>query len=169
MWQLSCAPVAALLLGAGILSYSSSEAHGDRPEQSVRRERWITRWALCVAAIAAMIAIAIPFAMTSAIRASQADASAHNLKAALSDALTAQSLEPYAATPRVQEALIYEQAHEFGTARAVIAEAVAREPLNWQIWLVRARIEAESGHPVQAVRDYKRAHVLDPLDPNIAG
>jgi Tfp pilus assembly protein PilF len=132
------------------------------------RARWLTRGVLVTTAIAAIIAIAIPFAMTSAIRSSQSKAGAHDLKAALSDALTAQSLEPYAASPRLQEALLYEQAHDLGAARTAITQAAVREPLNWRIWLVRARIAAESGHAAQAVRYYKHAHVLDPLDPNVA-
>jgi O-antigen ligase len=167
MWQLACAPVAALLLGAVIVSYRAPAA--EAPPEGRDRARWATRGALGVAAVAAIIAIAIPFAMTSAIRSSQSEVGTHNLKAALSDALTAQSLEPYAATPRLQEALVYEQAHDFGAARVAITLATAREPLNWRIWLVRSRIEAESGDAVQAVRDYKRAHVLDPRDTNVFG
>jgi hypothetical protein len=166
MWQLSCAPVAALLLGAAIVSYRDPPT--DSQSAARLRGRWITRGTLGVASVAALVAIAIPFAMTSAIRSSQSEAGSHNLKAALSDALTAQSIAPYAATPRLQEALIYEQAHDFGAARAAIGQAAVREPLNWRIWLVRARIEAESGRASQAVRDYRHAHVLDPLDPNIA-
>jgi O-antigen ligase len=169
MWQLSCAPVAALLLGAAIVSYRPTEVQRDDTERTRRRERWATRGAMSFAAVAAMVAIAIPFAMTSALRSSQSEVGNHDLKAALSDALTAQSLEPYAATPRLQEALVYEQAHDFTAARAAIVKAAAREPLNWRIWLVRSRIEAESGHPVEAVRDYKHAHVLDPRDTNVFG
>jgi hypothetical protein len=167
MWQLSCAPVAALLLGAAIVSYRDP-ATEPQPE-GLDRARRATRGVLGVAAVAAIVAIAIPFAMTSAIRSSQSEAGAHNLKQALSDALTAQSLEPYAASPRLQEALVYEQARDFGAAQTAIALATAREPLNWRLWLVRSRIEAESGHAIQAVRDYKHAHVLDPLDTNVFG
>jgi O-antigen ligase len=169
MWQLSCAPVAAILLGAAIVSYRPPEVQRDGSARARRRERGVTRGAMSFAAVAAMVAIAIPFAMTSAIRSSQSEVGNHDLKAALSDALTAQSLEPYAATPRLQEALVYEQAHDFTAARAAIVEAAVREPLNWRIWLVRSRIEAESGHAVQAVRDYKQAHVLDPRDTNVFG
>jgi Tfp pilus assembly protein PilF len=120
---------------------------------------------LACAAVAAAIAIAIPFAMTSAIRSSQAAAKAGNLRAALSDALTAQTLEPYAATPRLQRALVLEQGRHFARARAAIVQATKREATNWQLWLVRSRIDAESGHPLRAVRDYRRAHVLNPLSP----
>jgi predicted Zn-dependent protease len=118
--------------------------------------------------VAALISIAIPFAMTSAIRSSQAAAGRGDLHAALSDALTAQQLEPYAASPRTQRALVLEQARDYGPARAAIAEATAREPKNWQIWLVRSRIDAEAGHARAAIRDFRRAHALNPLSPATA-
>ncbi len=50
----------------------------------------------------AIVAIAIPLGATSAIRSSQADVRAHDMQAALDEAGTAQELEPYAATPRLQ-------------------------------------------------------------------
>jgi O-antigen ligase len=194
MWQLACAPAAALLLGGAIASSCSPAAgsgwrprwlttgvlSGRRPEWvtlsgrrprsllSGRGWRWVTAGVLSAGAVAALIAVAIPFAMTSAIRSSQAAAGAGHLNAALSDALTAQNLEPYAATPRLQQALVLEQAHEYNAARAPVAEAAVREPSNWRIWLIRSRIDAESGHPRAAVRDYRRAHALDPLEPATA-
>lgn len=161
MWQLPCAPVAALLLGAGIAMHRSGRQEpGGRP--------WALRGAFAIASAAALIAVAIPFAMTSAIRSSQAAAGRWNLKVALGDALTAQRLEPYAASPRLQEALVLEQAHDYGTASAMIAKATAREPTNWQLWLVRARIDAEAGDARAAVRDFRRAHALNPRSPATA-
>lgn len=188
IWQLSCAPAAALLLGAAIVSYRPpprlSGRRGRWPavgplsgarakwatshRLSGRGARWVTAGVLSVVAVAAMVAVAIPFGMTSAIRSSQLAAGAGHLNTALSDALTAQRLEPYAATPRLQQALVLEQAHEYNPARGAIAEAATREPTNWRIWLVRSRIDAESGRPRAAVRDYRRAHVLDPRSPAAA-
>jgi len=165
VWQLACVPVGALLLGAAIISYR------DAPPADAAGPRWLAwapRGTLAIISLAAMIAIAIPFAMTSAIRSSQADAQAGHLKAALADAATAQHLEPYAATPRLQRALILEQIGDLRGARIAIAQAAVREPTNWRIWLVRSRIEAESGHALAAVRDYRRAHLLNPQSPNTA-
>jgi hypothetical protein len=164
MWQLAAAPVAALLLGAAILAYRE-----DRPrDQPAGWRLWAPRGAVATLAAAAMIAIAIPFAATSAIRSSQAQARAGHLKAALDDAATAQRLEPYAATPRLQRALILETSGDLRDARASIAQAAARESTNWRIWLVCARIDAESGLAPAAVRDYRRAHALNPLSPATA-
>lgn len=166
VWQLAVMPVAAVLLAAAILAYAPDPpAPADSiPAAAPRWQwgRWVPRGAIAVLALAAMIAIAIPFAATSAIRSSQADAGAGHLQAALSDAATAQRLEPYAATPRLQRALLLEQAGDLPGARVAIAQAASREPTNWRIWLVRARIEAESGYARAAVADYQRAHELNP-------
>ncbi len=171
MWQLPCAPVAALLLGAGIVMYRGAAPERE-PGETADGPRWVRDWLprglLAGTGVAALIAIAIPFAMTSAIRSSQSAVGAGNLKAALNDALTAQRLEPYAASPRLQRALVLEQAHDYAAARVAVGQAAAREPTNWQIWLVRARIDAESGHARAAVRDFRRAHTLDPLSPATA-
>jgi hypothetical protein len=161
VWQLPAIALAALLLGAGIL--------GPRNVQTPERRRWPVRAALrgavALVVLAAIAALAIPLGMTSAIRSSQAQARAGHLRAALADAATAQNLEPYAATPRLQRALLLEQLGDLAAARVAIAQAEAREPANWQIWLIAARIEAESGHARAAVRAFREAHRLDPRDP----
>ena len=164
MWQLAVAPVAALLLGAGILTYRADV----RLEPPSGWRAWLPRGAVAALAVAATIAIAIPYSSEAAIRSSQRDARAGHMQAALDDAATAQRLEPYAATPRLQRALILEQLGDLQGARAAIGQAATRESWNWRIWLVRARIDAESGHPLQAVRDYQRAHALNPRSPTIS-
>jgi Flp pilus assembly protein TadD len=166
MWQLAVAPVAALLLGAAILAYRGHPPGAEDAPPAWRK--WTPRAAVAVAALAAIIAIAIPYAATSAIRSSQSAFRAGNLKASLSDVATAQSLEPDAATPRLQRALILEASRDLPGARIAIAQAAAREPTNWRIWLIRARIDAESGRALAAVRDYRRAHLLNPQSPSTA-
>jgi O-antigen ligase len=165
MWQLAVAPVAALLLGAAILVYHEPRSRSEsRPAWRV----WAPRGAVVAVAISALIGVAIPFAATAAIRSSQANVRAGHLHAALNDAATAQRLEPYAAAPRLQRALILEQEGDLKGAQVAIAQASAREPSNWQIWLIRSRIDAESSNAGAAVRDYRHAHILDPLDPATA-
>jgi hypothetical protein len=165
VWQLPAIVAAALLLAAAILGYHR-EPPPIQPASGWRR--WLPRGAVAAVAVAAIVAIAIPFATTSAIRASQADVRAGDLSAALADAATAQRLEPYAASPRLQRALILEQAGDLGGARVAIGQAEAREPTDWSIWLIASRIDAESGRARAAVRDFRRAHALNPLSPTTA-
>jgi hypothetical protein len=163
VWQLAAVPVAALLLGAIILS---SRRRSRRA--AIHSTKWFRRAIIGLVsglAVAAMFAIAIPYSATSAIRASQADVGAGNLKAALQEAATAQNLEPYAATPRLQKALILEQAGDLTGAQAAIAQATSRESSDWTLWLIRARIAAESGRAAAAAGYYRRAHILDPESP----
>jgi hypothetical protein len=164
MWQLAVAPVVALLLGAAILVYRDP-ASPREASHGLRRRAWPLRMAVVALAIIAIVAIAIPYGMTSEIRASQSAARAGHLKAALGDAATAQRVEPYAATPRLQRALILEASGDLEGAQTAAAQAAEREPDNWRIWLLRARIDAESGHAIAAVRDYRRAHALNPRSP----
>jgi O-antigen ligase len=163
VWQLAAIPAAALLLGAAILSQRKTQPWWARRPR--RSPRWALRLTVGLLAIAAIIAVAIPFAATSAIRASQNDVQNGDVTAALNEAATAQNLEPYAATPRLQRALILEQTGDLPGARVAIAEATSRQPTDWSLWLIRARIAAESGDVAAAVSYYRRAHALDPLSP----
>ncbi len=166
IWQLAVAPVAALLLGAAVLTYREDPPAADVADAGWRK--WSLRGAIVVVCLAAIVAIAIPYGATSAYRSSQSAFRAGHMKAALADAATAQTLEPYAATPRLQRALILEASGDLRDATVAIAQATSREPTNWRIWLVRARIDAESGRALPAVRDYRRAHALNPLSPATA-
>ena len=164
VWQLAAVALVALLLGVAILASEPDPA----VEVGIRERRWPTRVGLAALALLATVAIGIPFGTTAAIRSSQDDVRVGNLSGALSAAATAQRLEPYAASPRLQRALILERSGDLRDARAAISQATARESTNWSIWLVRARIDAESGHEAAAARDYRRAHELNPLSPTTA-
>ena len=164
VWQLAAIALVALLLGVAILASEPDPV----VHAGVRERRWPTRIGLAALALLATVAIGIPFGTTAAIRSSQGDVSDGNLSAALSAAATAQRLEPYAASPRLQRALILERSGDLRDARAAIAQATARESTDWSIWLVRARIDAESGHEAAAAGDYRRAHELNPLSPTTA-
>ena len=160
VWQLPAVASVALLLGAAILASRGSPARG--------RAAWAVRGVLGISAVCALIAIAIPFGETVAIRSSQADVRAGRLSSALSAAATAQRLEPYAATPRLERALILERAGDLQGARAAIVQATASAPTDPSIWLIRARIDAESSRERAAASDYRQAHALDPLSPTTA-
>jgi O-antigen ligase len=162
LWQLPAVVLVALLLGAAILaSRKPATPAGDQVPRP-RRRAWVLRGLAALAAVCAIIAIAIPYGATVAIRSSQAELSADRLSAALGDAATAQRLQPYAATPRLQRALILERAGDLRGSRAAIDQATAREPTSSGLWLVRARIDAESGLERTAAAAYRRAHALNP-------
>lgn len=160
MWQLPVLPVALLMLAAAVLSAARATAPATRSGLPVP-----LRIATAVVAVAAVVAIAIPLASTSLVRSSEAEAREGDLSAALEDARTAQNVQPAAASPRLQQALVLEARGEFAAAAEAARAATEREPTNWRTWLVRSRIEAESGEAAAAVRDYRKARSLNPLSP----
>jgi hypothetical protein len=157
MWQIPVLPVATLLLASALVTTGARPRRTDAPAL-----RLPLRVALSAVAIVAIVAIAIPLSSTTLIRQSQSDARAANFTASLQSARTAQNVEPDAATPRLQQALLLEAGGELTAARGQALAATRRGSTNWQNWLVLSRIEAEQGQAAAAVRDYRRAHSLNP-------
>jgi hypothetical protein len=155
MWQLPVLPVAMLLLAGALVANGRQEPEGGRGLSLP------LRLAVAGLALAAIVAIAIPLASTSFVRRSQTDAREGDLSAALAAARTAQNVQPGAASPRMQEALVLEAEGELAGAAEAAHAAVAREPTNWRTWLVLSRIEAEEGRAAAAVRDYREAKSLN--------
>jgi hypothetical protein len=157
MWQIPVLPVALLLLAAVLLVPMEG---ADATRRVVARLPF--RLAAAAVAVAAVVAIAIPLASTSLVRESEADVRDGDLSGALAAARDAQSVQPNAATPRLQQALVLEEMGELRPAAKAARAATERESTNWRTWLVLARIEASLGQSGQAVRDYRRAKSLNP-------
>ncbi len=160
MWQLPVLAIALLLLASVLLN----GAHPDVGEKA-RGLSLVPRIGVAAAVLAAIVAIAIPLAATSLVRGSEADARTGDLSGALEDARTAQNVQPGAASPRLQQALVLEAQGNFPAAVEAARAATEREPTNWRTWLVLARIEAENGQAAAAVRAYAKAKSLNPLSP----
>jgi cytochrome c-type biogenesis protein CcmH/NrfG len=171
VWQMPVLPVALLLLAAAVLidgeprdRGTGSRERADHPAQ--RRPLLLAiRAMLIAAAIAGLLAIGVPLAATNDVRQSQADFSAGDQTAALAAARSAARIEPGAATPRIQEALVLESMGAIPSALSAAGMATRDEPLNWQAWLVLSRLEAEDGHSAAAVTAYRRARTLNPRSP----
>jgi hypothetical protein len=159
MWQIPALPVAALLLGS-ILVMPSRPA-GEEAERRAGLPAPL-RFAAAAIAVVAIVAIAIPLATTSLVRRSEADVRDGDLSAALSAARSAQNVQPGAAGPRLQQALVLETQGDLPAAAEAARAATVRESTNWRTWLVLSRVEAESGKAAAAVRDYRRARSLNP-------
>jgi hypothetical protein len=160
-WKLPIVPIAALLLIAVLLTTGDPNPDPERdPALS-----WPWRIGIALASLAAIAFIAIPYAGTSLIRQSQNKAREGDLSGALADARSAQNVQPGAATPRLQEALILEEEGQLQAAALAARAATAREPTNWRTWLVLSRLEAQLGNAPPAVRDYRRARSLNPESP----
>lgn len=155
IWQLPVLPVAALLLAAALAGAGS----GFRPRRP--RLGW-GRVGVVAAALLAIVAIAVPLAAETHLRRSRSEAAAGRVAAAYAEATTAANVEPAAAGPRLQQALLLEEAGQLRQAAGAARLATEKEPTDWRPWLVLSRLEAERGRPAASVRAYSEARSLNP-------
>jgi hypothetical protein len=166
VWQIGVVPMVALLI-AGV-SFLPEASEPGQPAASPRRASHplagsiARRLPLAAAALLAMILITIPLASTVATRSSQRAVARGNLATGLKDANSAIAIEPGAASPYLQRALVLEQLNDITAAQSAIESAIAREPTNAELWLIGSRIATEADKPKRAVRDYARSRALYP-------
>jgi hypothetical protein len=158
VWELPVIPVCFLLLAASIAATRATA-----PKAGGRRGG--LRLGIVGLSLAGLIAVAIPLASAASIRDSQNLVRSAQLGQALDAAATAKSIQPYAATPNLQEALIYEQAGDLKSAVASAHEATDDEPTNWRNWIVLSRLEARNGNADGAIAAYRHARDLNPRSP----
>ena len=163
VWQLPVLPVVVMLLAAGLVGAGVPAAAVERRPIDLG-----LRVCLAVLCVAAIVAISIPLSSTSLIRESQSQARAGDLVEALKSAQSASSVEPESSLPRLQQALILEQAGEYPAAVAQAGAAAEREGLNWKNWLILSRVQAEAGDAKAAVSSYRKAKSLNPNSPIFA-
>ncbi len=159
-WQMPVVPVAALMLVAVLVM-----GGGEWPRSRELSRRWSLRIPLALGALVAVFAIAVPLASTSLVRSSEAKVREGDLEAALADARSAENVEPGAATPRLQQALVLELQGNLAAAASAAQGAAERESTNWRPWLVLSRLEAERGNVDAALAAYREAKSLNPLSP----
>jgi hypothetical protein len=158
-WQMPALPVAALLLASALVMAPRSGL------DLAALRRVPLRIVFALVALVAIVAIAIPLASTSLIASSESEVRSGDLEAALADARSAENVEPGAATPRLQQALVLELQGSLPAAAEAARAATERESTNWRTWLVLSRVEAERGHVDAAVAAYREAKSLNPLSP----
>ncbi|MDX6581816.1 MAG: hypothetical protein QOI10_1000 [Solirubrobacterales bacterium] len=166
MWELSVLPAIFLILAA-IAVTGGAEGEPVDPLRS--------RWPLRIAgigvvglAVAILVVNAITLTTTESLQDSRALAREGQLPRALEKARHAASLENFAATPQLQQALILEQDGQLAEAAKAATAATANEPDNWRNWVVLSRIEARLGDSAAAVDAYRRAKSLNPRSPLFA-
>jgi O-Antigen ligase len=177
VWQIGVVPMVAMLLAAVSLGAERSPALKQRviSDPLMPRAPWTAargrraRLVLVPGAVLALILIAIPLASTAADRASEAAAAQGQLARALTDAKTAQAIEPGAASPYLQQALVFEQANDISNATSAIRAAIAHSPTDYELWVIASRIATEAGHPRRALANWNRARLLYPTSENFGG
>lgn len=160
MWQLPAVTLVGLF-AAGALAGPSLRAR-ERGEPRLRRP---------LLAVLVLLAVALAFVEGTALAArvrlqeSRASAAKGDVNGALEAARDARSLEPWAAEPYLQIALVEEQARRLRAAEMSLRQAIARDPGGWQLRLVKARIFLGLGEVPAARRAVAEARRLYPLSP----
>lgn len=154
-WELAVLPAVFFLLASVLITAGDS---GDRP---VGGSAWALRGVISVLAVGMIVAIVIPLSSSSLVDQSRDAGRAGDLSRSLDLAREASEVEPGAATPYLQQALVLEAAGEPTEGLKAAREATEREPTNWRTWLIRFRLEAATGDTEAAVISFKRARRLN--------
>ena len=91
-----------------------------------------------------------------------------DLTAAADAAEDASSIQPWAAEPFAQLALVYERGGQIEEAGEEVAEAIDRAPRDYRLYLLATRVATEAGDEEAASLYFERAHRLNPKDPTLA-
>ncbi|MEK6326315.1 MAG: O-antigen ligase family protein [Actinomycetota bacterium] len=179
-WELSACfglvvLAAALLTGPATLEPeppSSARPHAVDGARARRLRRRPSRFGLGVATLligwAAIWAGGMLFLTEVKLGDSREAADSGDLASAANDARDARTLQPWAAEPRLQLALVEELGGNLRAADRDLGEAIQRAPDNWQLWFVRARLGVKSGDVDAARRSLERARQLNPRAPFLA-
>ena len=174
VWEMAVIACVVLALGAVIVAGRADDDATEpepEPEPEPAYAPWrglVARAVLALLAVVALGAVAVPMAGSLATLDSRDAAAAGRLAAALQDSRTAQRIQPYAATPRLQQALVLEAAGALPRAASAARAATAEEPTNWRPWFVLARISARRGQDAIALAQLRKARRLNPRSPLLA-
>ncbi|MGC9974678.1 MAG: hypothetical protein ABSC36_04735, partial [Gaiellaceae bacterium] len=168
MWELTV--VAAV--GIAVLALlSSSAVTAPSPPRlvdgaSASRYTRPRRFGLDVAALVGVwlliCAQGIPLLSQLRLKDSQAYSRSGNTKEALRAAMDARNLQPWAASPYLQLALLTRDEGLPKQAHTWIERAISRDPTNWQLWLEASGIDARLGNVRGAEKSLNRAKSLNP-------
>jgi hypothetical protein len=171
MWELTIVSIVAfvclaLVAGPGTLPPVADSGPGRRRDRG-RTPRLVVA-SIAIAAVLAIVSEGDRLLGQTKIDASQSATSRRDLRTAFANAIDARDLEPWAATPYLQIALVAEEQGDLATASQAIIESIDRDPDNWRLWLVRSRIETKRGMVGSGLRALRRARSLNPRSPLFA-
>jgi O-antigen ligase len=160
IWQLT----AVAAVGVVALGFLTGRLGAPSTQRDARARPLV---ALAAAALGAVViaAQALPWLTELEVSASRAAVRGDDDRAALRHAFDARSLQPWAASPYLQLALVQERLGDIAAARMSIRAALRRSPEDWRLWLVSARLAVEAGAVEAGRRSLERASALSPRSP----
>jgi hypothetical protein len=167
IWQITVAGAVGIALLA-LLVGSAARSGTQAPAGPRTGRNGLTVSVAAAVGLAVMAAEALPWLVQVEVQASQRAVTHGDLLGARRAALAGRELEPWAASPYLQLALVSEQLADLGDAHQRILEAIRRDPHNWQLRLVAARIAVKGGSIPEARSDLAAARRLAPRSPLFA-
>ena len=170
-WELTVLPVAFFALVAAVLGPEISSARQmsrsqdtleqtDPPGASGQSWNAGLRIAAVAGSLLAIAVIAVPMLGNQAFESSQRLVREGDLEGALGKAERAVDLQPFAASPRIQEAQVLELLGRHQEAVEIARQAIDREEGNWRNWLVYSQLLRKSSSDL-ADRALERARALN--------
>jgi tetratricopeptide (TPR) repeat protein len=123
------------------------------------RIRYVWAAAVAVAGCAAVFAAGVALVSDANLRASRTAVREGDYETAAERARQAQAIEPWAAAPRLQLALVEELRGSRAALRAV-DEALERAPEDWRVWVVATRLRTKAGDIPGAILALRRVQAL---------
>jgi O-antigen ligase len=165
MWEMTLVSVVAFACLGLLMGSTGEPPRADVfPRRRSRRAAVITGAALGVAWLA-LCAQAVPLLTQLELAASEESVRRGDGASAQHHAEAARAIQPWAASPYLQLALVEEQGGRLDQARRRIAQALERDAEDWRLWLVSARIETKAGRIGAAQASLERAVELNPRSP----
>jgi O-antigen ligase len=162
IWEVTAVSVPGIVM-IGLLVGRPGTAPGPRRLGRIETRSTTVRGAAVVVGLIAVAALAVPLLAELQLRASEKAARRGSSESAVRHANAARRLEPWAATPYLQLALLNEDAGDWQAARRSIDSAVQRDASNWKLWLIAARIQTRAGAIAVARKSLHRAKALNPF------
>jgi hypothetical protein len=159
MWE-NTAVAAVAVAVAGLLGRGRADVPPDLP--GGRRRMTVLRAWSAVLAAATTAVLAVVLLTHLELRSSQSAAAEQRLADATAAAMRARALAPWAASPHLQLALVREESGDLAAADDSIRSALERDPSDWHLWLVAARLSVKRGEIAEAEQALHRARELNP-------
>lgn len=170
-WELTVLPVAFFALVAAVLGpevvasgRSSARASGSGPAEPEPTAGQSLKPAYRIVAglgsLVAIVVIAVPMLGTQAYESSQQLVRQGDLDGALSKAERSAELQPWAASPLIQEVQVLELLGRHREAAEVARDAIDREEGNWRNWLVYSQVLGQFS-PAESAAALDRARALN--------
>ena len=172
MWELTVVSLVGITLLGFLTGPATAPALRPRLLAQDGRPPRGRRFAVTATALVAgwllVCAQAVPFLAQIKISDSQAATRTGDGERALEDAAAARNLQPWAASPYLQVALVHEALGDPALAEEAIQAAIDRDPRDWRLWLAASRIHVQAGNVSEARTRLERAAELNPRSPLFA-